>query len=216
MSRARPIDAARWEEHRKEISELYECKKLKDVRQIMFEKYGFEASQSQYERQVRKWNLKKTHTGEEWAALSARCRNRIGKGSEFYYRGKLIDTQRAQRVLWRHGYISTIERVTYTQVEDSSIPSGFTIRTPPPEYFVEQVKEWCSKLPFALFTTFLRDRYVCGTLTPRLSLNPQLLVTPNLAILDIMHTSCAEILDDTGSLQNIQTNTITQKYNNHI
>ncbi|KAI1440693.1 hypothetical protein F5Y02DRAFT_340400 [Annulohypoxylon stygium] len=115
MSRARPIDAARWEEHRKEISELYECKKLKDVRQIMFEKYGFEASQSQYERQVRKWNLKKTHTGEEWAALSARCRNRIGKGSEFYYRGKLIDTQRAQRVLWRHGYISTIERVTYTQ-----------------------------------------------------------------------------------------------------
>lgn len=71
--------------------------------------------QSQYERQVRKWNLKKTHTGEEWAALSARCRNRIGKGSEFYYRGKLIDTQRAQRVLWRHGYISTIERVTYTQ-----------------------------------------------------------------------------------------------------
>ncbi|KAI0901173.1 hypothetical protein F4806DRAFT_492061 [Annulohypoxylon nitens] len=140
----------------------------------MFEKYGFEASQSQYERQVRKWNLKKTHTGEEWAALSTICRNRIGKGSEMYYRGKLIDAQRAQRALWRHGYVSTIERIT--KVDDPPTPSGFIVRTPTPENFREQSEEWCSKLPFAQVMNFVWKAHVHDLFIPR-SLNPQLLTT---------------------------------------
>ncbi|KAI1087605.1 hypothetical protein F5B19DRAFT_474811 [Rostrohypoxylon terebratum] len=156
MLRAGLIDPESWEEHRLEISELYESKKLKDIRQLMLEKYGFEASQSQYERQVRKWKLRKTHTKQEWAALSVICKKRGGKKNEVHYRGKLIDAQKAQRALWRHGYVSTIERVT--NVEDPSIPSGFIVRTPTPEYFVPQVQEWCSKLPFSQFVRFLRDR----------------------------------------------------------
>ncbi|TRX93471.1 hypothetical protein FHL15_005746 [Xylaria flabelliformis] len=58
-SRARPIDPAQWEEHREELSQLYEKVTLEVLMAFMEVRHKFAPSKKQYVLQFEKWNLYK-------------------------------------------------------------------------------------------------------------------------------------------------------------
>ncbi|KAI0885845.1 uncharacterized protein GGS22DRAFT_188133 [Annulohypoxylon maeteangense] len=212
--RAKPLDPARWEEHRETISKLYENNGLKKVMSIMLEEYGFEASRAQFERQVRKWKLGKTHTKEEWNAISAIVTSReIGEGSRVLFKGKSIPQLKAQRAVRRHGFVSVIERLT--RVEAPPIPPGFIIRAPTPERLIQQCKEWCLDLPFTEFVKFLMREDVYNRLVLRAGtfVNPQLLTASDNSGLDINHDSSSA---ESQSLQITHRKAITQNFSAFI
>ncbi|KAI1452183.1 hypothetical protein F4805DRAFT_463019 [Annulohypoxylon moriforme] len=221
MSRAKPLDPACWEEHEETISTLYENNGLKEVMRIMLEEHGFEASRSQFEKQVRKWKLKKNHTKEEWSAISRNiAHNRMGKQSHVYYNGKLIATPKARRAAWRHGFISETERITQGKlIGIPPIPTGFVVRTPTPERMVQLCEEWCLKLPFSEFVDFLMQKHDHNTFVPRagMSLNSQTLPTSDSALLNIDHAlSLMGSVNLAETLQTIHRKTTAQVFSAFI
>ncbi|KAF3065938.1 Maltose permease MAL31 [Daldinia childiae] len=118
-----------WETHKAEIGRLYldENKRLKDVMEIMENRWGFRASQKMYKTKLTQWKFFKNNRQADVANLLYLQRHRlaIGKESTFRRNGKLIDVEAYMR---RRG-VSAFDLV---EVADSGdLPPTVRCRTPP-------------------------------------------------------------------------------------
>ncbi|PMD60174.1 ankyrin [Hyaloscypha bicolor E] len=133
--RLAPLD---WARHESTIRQLYvgDDMGLSAVRNKMANEFGFHASKSQFETQLKKWGLRKNHTSAVWKIIAHNLHHRqlVGKKTAVFFDGHLIPDVRVQREISRHGSLAIRKR----QSQDCHspvprVPPRFSLRTPPPE-----------------------------------------------------------------------------------
>ncbi|KAL3459677.1 ankyrin repeat-containing domain protein [Aspergillus heterothallicus] len=128
-----------WEENRDEIETLFldMGMTLSNVIKYM-ERKGFARSKGQYERQFRKWNLRKNRAlpGEiDYKSImeTVERRKRLqGKDSEAVIFGRKFNPRMLQRLGYGKGYLRTLDRVSKRDAPSRRLPQGVIIRTPSP------------------------------------------------------------------------------------
>ncbi|KAL3713550.1 hypothetical protein TMatcc_002253 [Talaromyces marneffei ATCC 18224] len=106
--RAENIPGEVWEEHRGKIVSFYQSSTLEGVIQMMSQRHGFNASKSQYTRKFKEW----------------------GKATNVILHGNPISQDKLEKEIAR--YVSFTDRIFSTKDDDdTSIPDGFAILTPP-------------------------------------------------------------------------------------
>ncbi|KAI1646639.1 uncharacterized protein F4817DRAFT_127276 [Daldinia loculata] len=148
-----------WETHKAEIGRLYldENKRLKDVMEIMENRWGFRASQKMYKTKLTQWKFFKNNRQADVANLLYLQRHRlaIGKESTFRRNGKLIDVEAYMR---RRG-VSAFDLV---EVADSGdLPPTVRCRTPPSiPRLLDSPGDLCIKEKFFQWTSqkFIKPR----------------------------------------------------------
>ncbi|KAI1463839.1 uncharacterized protein F4812DRAFT_233933 [Daldinia caldariorum] len=148
-----------WETHKAEIGRLYldENKRLKDVMEIMEERWGFRASQKMYKTKLTQWKFFKNNRQVDVANLLYLQRHRlaIGKETTFRRNGKLIDVEAYMR---RRG-VNAFDLVEVADLGD--LPPTVRCRTPPSvPRLLEPPGELCIKERFFQWTsqTFVKPR----------------------------------------------------------
>ncbi|RYP18813.1 hypothetical protein DL765_003693 [Monosporascus sp. GIB2] len=120
-----PAAANKWDRYKNEIYTLYITKDLPlegpdGVREVMRQRFGFDASKAQYEYRLKKWDFRKYLKGTQskdfqivlrkFESAKARLVN-MGKEPRVYYRGKLV----TGKVLRTRGHMTYLERNTLEQ-----------------------------------------------------------------------------------------------------
>ncbi|CAK7229491.1 hypothetical protein SBRCBS47491_007265 [Sporothrix bragantina] len=131
-----------WELHRERITELYRDQglHLRQVQEIMSERYGFHASQRMYKTRISKWAIDKNLKQADVAAIlrMQQMRAAQGKKSKFTIRGRDIDFARVEQYLKRD---PTLLKQSQKGGNDSAMndvvpghmeAAGITCRTPSP------------------------------------------------------------------------------------
>ncbi|KAF2817365.1 ankyrin [Mytilinidion resinicola] len=118
-----------WELHKETIEDLYLSKNqpLKQVMDFM-DTINFKATKGQYERQFKKWQLKKYSKSDQWKAIGHKLqkRKREGKESEVYLDGELVPPQKVMKAVARpSNHVSFIEKF---QTEEYDIGPALTPR----------------------------------------------------------------------------------------
>ena len=87
-------------------------------------------SKAQYETQLKKWNIRKNLTNEEWnyTLLQVRKRKFDGKESDVYLNGRVVPEKRIKKEMSRH-FTLTQEQFLDT-VSIPSTPEAITVSTP--------------------------------------------------------------------------------------
>ncbi|KAF2141083.1 uncharacterized protein K452DRAFT_45005 [Aplosporella prunicola CBS 121167] len=102
-----------WERHKNTISRLYLAEGLTRHQVVaeMAEKHGFHADAGQYERQFKKWKLRKGLKPDEWKKVARRVQKRKldGKESDLWVDGILIPKAKVYKAISRY-QPSTLER----------------------------------------------------------------------------------------------------------
>ncbi|OAG17775.1 hypothetical protein CC77DRAFT_234946 [Alternaria alternata] len=119
------IDEKTWEHHRARIESLYWGKSLSAIDAHMREHYAFVASKSQYERQFRKWQLRKNLTGPEWTVIIRYMkRNSIRlEQVEVLFKGHEIPHKRILQEIARRSSLNTT-----WQSGSYKLPKEITVR----------------------------------------------------------------------------------------
>ncbi|KAI1073694.1 hypothetical protein F5B20DRAFT_566261 [Whalleya microplaca] len=129
IQRKKSLSPDAWEAHKSEIARLYleENKRLKDVMEIMEERWGFHASQKMYKTKLTQWKFFKNNRQADIANILYLQRHRlaIGKESTFRRNGKPIDVEAYMR---RRG-INAFDLVEVA--ESGDLPPNLRCRTPP-------------------------------------------------------------------------------------
>ncbi|CAO2658355.1 Nn.00g060780.m01.CDS01 [Neocucurbitaria sp. VM-36] len=134
MSKRRAEDDE-WELHRDVVVHLYinEDHALAEVMSLMAAQ-GFSRTKAQWERTLKKWNLSKNVTKDEWKFIASRLREREAehKQSVVRVRGFVVPKSRIQKQRKIYEYQSTIERFA-NDVQPSwrpPTPNSIKISTP--------------------------------------------------------------------------------------
>ena len=131
------IPAEYWEKHRQVIRKLYvdNGQSLKAVSKFMAVHHRFRATDRQYKRKIRDWNLdKKVKDHEMRAILATSLRRRIkeNKDSIFFVRGQRVDKKKIDRYAYRRRKEnSTLFRGAGHIERFYDLPPGVECRTPP-------------------------------------------------------------------------------------
>ncbi|KAI4958948.1 hypothetical protein J4E86_002668 [Alternaria arbusti] len=101
------ISPSTWEQHRCRIKMLFvdQGKALSKVAETM-KTYGLHASESQYERQLKIWGIRKNRTRDEWRLINrvVEERRRQGKDSAVLINGVEQSKEKLDREFARSGY----------------------------------------------------------------------------------------------------------------
>ncbi|KAH7348861.1 ankyrin repeat-containing domain protein [Rhexocercosporidium sp. MPI-PUGE-AT-0058] len=178
-----------WELHRQRIKELYidQKKTVDDIRRLMKEERNFSASNTGYERHLRKWKLTKNVDGTviQLAKIGMERREGELKDTEVYFRGvhipKLVIRKKAARCR-----MSTMER---HQLMRSTAPPELILITPTSEDYMACVMS--NDLPWIYFqkqvASFVNIDHILGMsrevmrlMIPSLSPSPSQLVDVHL------------------------------------
>ncbi|CAI9634367.1 unnamed protein product [Alternaria burnsii] len=119
------IDEKVWERHRSKIESLYWEHSLSTIDTYMKKYHGFAASKAQYERHLRKWQLRKNLTGSQWGMIirhikrNSICLERV----EVLFKGHEIPQSRIiQEIARRSSLINTLEHGS------DRLPMNITLR----------------------------------------------------------------------------------------
>jgi hypothetical protein len=134
-ARSKNKKPSEWEQHKQVMADLYmkENKPLPNLRQIMRENFGFEASPKQYKTQFAAWGWSKNFTHDLARYMNDVHNRRLRKGkasSQFVWRNQIWTVEAAQKLL-------TEEELEKSQNEALNIPTprppfGITVETPLP------------------------------------------------------------------------------------
>ena len=88
------------------------------------------SSKAQYETQLRKWNIRKNLTNEEWnyTLLQVRKRKFDGKESDVYLNGRMVAEKRVKKEMSRH--FTLTQEQSFGTVSIPSTPEAITVSTP--------------------------------------------------------------------------------------
>ena len=96
---------AEWEQHKAVIETIWigEDTKLEHLMQEMRDR-GFQATSTQYERQLQKWSFSKNLKSEEWIYVSRELKRRLreGKQTQVLFHGRKLDEAKIRKETRRH------------------------------------------------------------------------------------------------------------------
>ncbi|KAN0102809.1 Ankyrin repeat-containing domain protein [Hyaloscypha variabilis] len=128
-------DDSEWVTHKETIRNLFlkENKYLRGadgVVETMERLYGFHKSPEEYERYLRKWNIRKNRNSREWEAVGriVEARKAAGKFSVVRMNGEILSETKLNKRINRHSYTSSFR--PYIQLPIPQIPMGFEVLTP--------------------------------------------------------------------------------------
>ena len=132
------ISAASWERYRPAIQKLYveDDLSLKGTSEYMVEHHGFHATERQYKRKIKDWQLDKNIKDHEMQAILAISQRRLvdRKNSVFYVRGKKVEQKKIDRFAHRKRKTNALFGGIYPiDAKFYRLPTGVECRTPPSE-----------------------------------------------------------------------------------
>ena len=121
MASPKKISPEEWEIRRPAIHELFISKKPKLGEVIdEMESEGFYASQQQYKRQFKKWNMTKNLTDKEWKYIHAVISRRslLNKRSVVFVHGEEISPRKQLKETTRHSSLLLAQQEPYLETTD--------------------------------------------------------------------------------------------------
>ncbi|EUC38348.1 hypothetical protein COCCADRAFT_43453, partial [Bipolaris zeicola 26-R-13] len=130
------IDNATWDQHRETIHRLFILQKRKlegpeGVMHVMSKVHGFSATEAQYEKRFKLWNIRKKITDREWSVVLSHVHVRAqhGEKTDVIFNGALLDEERVAREINRrlsryNGHPSNLQDLP-------RVPLGFKLQSPP-------------------------------------------------------------------------------------
>ncbi|KAH0844337.1 hypothetical protein AYO21_00809 [Fonsecaea monophora] len=136
-----------WESHRDTIRTFYlvDDHSLEELMREMASKYDFRASKAQFEAHLKKWDLRKNLTKDEWKVVTHKIqkRKRDNKDSEVCSDGFPMNAKKVKRAITRYRPLSVLDfdgiwssvsimltSLTVTTAPSPRTPEGITIQTP--------------------------------------------------------------------------------------
>ncbi|KAF2265408.1 hypothetical protein CC78DRAFT_579384 [Lojkania enalia] len=134
--RRRRIAGNIWESHKRTIHRLYieEDRKLDGedgLINVMERVYHFEASKSQFELQLKRWQFKKYSTKRQWQTVSKILdeRSAKGKSSDVFIHGVPLSRHKVRKEIARHRRNRTFDEDSIELLEN--LPEHIEIHSPP-------------------------------------------------------------------------------------
>ncbi|RAO69340.1 uncharacterized protein BHQ10_005352 [Talaromyces amestolkiae] len=163
---------AEWEPFKLEIERLYchENKTLRELMQYMASKHGLEKSLGQYQRQLKKWDFRKSlkSSSIDWNFIGLRIEKRKRhqhKDSEVHVNGVQLPPQKLKRAKYREAYIAS--EAVFSGDPSPGTPEGIIVCTPAtPGMDIE----WNLSLPWLRFARLLRPEIGLDPPSPSSSL----------------------------------------------
>ncbi|KAE8377570.1 ankyrin repeat-containing domain protein [Aspergillus bertholletiae] len=149
---------AEWEPFKPDIERLYchEKNTLHEVMEYMKSKYAFEKSKGQYQRQLKKWGLRKSLQSStiNWPFIGRRIEKRKihqQKDSEVHINGVQIPPSKLKRAKYRESF--TTSEVAFSGAPSPNTPEGIIVCTPAAP---GMDLAWNPSLPWLRFAKLLR------------------------------------------------------------
>ncbi|KAG4441565.1 hypothetical protein IFR05_002950 [Cadophora sp. M221] len=118
-----------WETHREKISALYKKTTLTEIRVLMRDEHGIEASEKQYKDRLNKWSVNNKNIKKgDWNVIIGMTnhRNKIGKPSRVRVHKHLVTQAKVNRYLKDHPKMT----ITDSMIPGKNIPSHIAIYSP--------------------------------------------------------------------------------------
>ncbi|KAL2147808.1 hypothetical protein VTI28DRAFT_5580 [Corynascus sepedonium] len=83
----------------------------------MKSRYGFSATKGQYEHRFQQWGFEKNMAGENYPVITSKTgkRKAAGKESNVFVNGVLVPPAKIRKESARHGYMTTLEKMSQAQ-----------------------------------------------------------------------------------------------------
>ncbi len=147
-----------WDLRKTQIRELYldDDQPLKDVMAIMLRARAFRASIETYKSHIIKWGFDKKNKESEVLAIVRKKieRERMGKATEFFLRGRPYDFEDAERYLKRR-------KIAIRDVLERPPPSPPTLRCSTPEVLLSPGAPAVFGLPSRILTHITAGMELC-------------------------------------------------------
>lgn len=114
-------------------------------------------SKAQYETQLKKWDIRKNLTNEEWnyTLLKVRKRKFHGIESDVYLNGRTVPEKRIKKEMSRH--FTLTQEQFFDTVSIPSTPEAITVSTPNATVLAAETNTVLHNLPYFQFQALLES-----------------------------------------------------------